>query len=112
MKEHTLPVATAFVMGMLGFTVAFSFTSASGREEIGVVAAAMFFVAGGAFLARKHPIAKWYGGAVASLPLWIFFTFIARPGHFETYFPALIVWLVSAYSGTLVGLGLRTKSSP
>jgi hypothetical protein len=106
MNKHITPAATTFVIGLLGLAVAFAFASISGRGEIGIAAAAVFFVFGGAFLVRRHPAGTWYGGVLISLPLWIFFKFIAEPGQFEVFFWGLVVLLVSAYVGTAVGLWL------
>jgi hypothetical protein len=110
MNKHITPAATAFVIGLLGLAIVFAFASISGRGEIGIAAAAVFFVFGGAFLMRKHPASTWYGGIVISLPLWMFFKFIAEPGQFEIFFWGLIIVLLTAYAGTAVGLWL-TKNN-
>jgi hypothetical protein len=110
MNRHITPVATAFVIGFLGLAVAFAFASISGRGEIGIAAAAVFFVFGSAFLVRKHPASTWYGGVVINMPLWIFFKFIAEAGQFETFFWGLFVLLLTAYAGTAVGLWLTRNN--
>jgi hypothetical protein len=102
----TRPLALALTIGIIGFVVWFGFASLSGRGEVGIAAACVFYLLGGGVLYQKYPESAWYGGIVVNLLVWAFFLFGAEPGQFALYLRGLLACLGSAYAGTLTGFWL------
>jgi hypothetical protein len=102
----TRPLALALTIGITGFVVFFGFASLSGRGEVGIAAACVFYILGGGVLYQKYPGSAWYGGIAINLLVWAFFLFGAEPGQFALYVWGLLACVGSAYAGTLVGFWL------
>jgi hypothetical protein len=106
MRTHTRPVALALAIGIVGFVVYFGFGSLSGRGEVGMAAACVFYLLGGGVLYQKYPASAWYGGVAINILVWAFFLLGADPGQFALHLWGLIACVGSAYAGTLIGFWL------
>jgi hypothetical protein len=102
----TRPLALALTIGIIGFVVFFGFASLSGRGEVGIAAACVFYLLGGGVLYQKYPDSAWYGGMAINLLVWAFFLFGAEPGQLALYIWGLLACVGSAYAGTLIGFWL------